>query len=56
MLLVDAHLDLAMKALNWDRNLDLMVEHPDGSGKMVKLASLMGTYHARDVHEAHDLT
>ena len=26
MLLVDAHLDLAMNALNWDRNLDLMVE------------------------------
>jgi len=26
MLLVDAHLDLAMNALNWDRNLDLTVE------------------------------
>ena len=26
MLLVDAHLDLAMNALNWDRNLDLTVD------------------------------
>jgi len=26
VLLVDAHLDLAMNALNWDRNLDLTVE------------------------------
>ena len=25
MLLIDAHLDLAMNALNWDRNLDLDV-------------------------------
>ena len=25
MLLIDAHLDLAMNALNWDRNLDLTV-------------------------------
>ena len=25
MLLIDAHLDLAMNALNWDRNLDLGV-------------------------------
>jgi membrane dipeptidase len=26
MLLIDAHLDLAMNALNWDRNLDLTVD------------------------------
>ena len=26
MLLVDAHLDLAMNALEWDRNLDLSVD------------------------------
>ena len=26
MLLVDAHLDLAMNAVDWDRNLDLQVE------------------------------
>ena len=25
MILIDAHLDLAMNALNWDRNLDLPV-------------------------------
>ncbi|MBC7254941.1 MAG: peptidase M19, partial [Chloroflexi bacterium] len=25
MLLIDGHLDLAMNALNWDRNLDLDV-------------------------------
>ena len=26
MLLVDAHLDLAMNAVDWDRNLDLQVK------------------------------
>ena len=38
MLLVDAHLDLAMNALEWDRNLDLVLrtveeeDFPTGEG------------------------
>ena len=44
MLLVDAHLDLAMNAVDWDRNLDLQVEEiRQAEGEMIQPGRGNGT-------------